>query len=263
MSRFRVFVGAPSKTDLQNEQNYYHWQTIPSKSIISETSVVILLPATLNAASRRVSRIYQNIIFDEEDEERHCDGYQEGLGRAFCPLKPTKLKTTDETIISWPPTVPKDTTESRIEITMPSFLSRDPSSILAQTPYETQETQNSTSFAYSDASSIARFPAFQFNLHSLTALSTISASKASRKVSVLLAALEVEGPDTIRIKKGVDMGKEVTILKMILGDEDGNVCKLTAWREVAESWGGLKEDPIVKRGDVLLIESKSSPSESS
>jgi hypothetical protein len=79
--------------------------------------------------------------------------------------------------------------------------------------------------------------------------------KGSRKINVLLAALEVEGPDAIRIKKGVDAGKEVSLLKMVLGDEDGNICKLTAWREVAESWGGAKLAPGAKRGDILLITS--------
>lgn len=73
---------------------------------------------------------------------------------------------------------------------------------------------------------------------------------------MLLAALEVEGPDTIRIKKGADAGKEISILKMILGDEAGNVCKLTAWREFAEMWGGAGTAIGAKRGDILLIESK-------
>lgn len=72
-----------------------------------------------------------------------------------------------------------------------------------------------------------------------------------------MAALEVEGPDTIRIKKGADAGKEVSILKMILADEEGSVCKLTAWREVAESWGGAQDAHGVKRGDIVLIESAS------
>ncbi|KAF9066682.1 hypothetical protein BDP27DRAFT_1330135 [Rhodocollybia butyracea] len=111
---------------------------------------------------------------------------------------------------------------------------------------------------YSDSSSIARFPNFHFNLHSLTSLATIRKSNKpefSNKVNVLLAVLEVEGPDTIRTKKGPDAGKEISILKMILGDEDGNVCKLTAWRETADIWGGSGSNDIAaKRGDVVLIE---------
>lgn len=73
---------------------------------------------------------------------------------------------------------------------------------------------------------------------------------------MLLAVLEVEGPDTLRLKKGADSGKEISILKMVLGDEDG-VCKLTAWREVAENWGGTSNTVSVKRGDIVLIASVS------
>ncbi|TFY56678.1 hypothetical protein EVJ58_g7489 [Rhodofomes roseus] len=135
---------------------------------------------------------------------------------------------------------------------------------------ETQETQGSGSYEYSDASSVGRFPSFHFSIHTLTGLSQLAAyaqaemqragaagRKGSRKVSLLVAVLEVEGPDTIRIKKGPETGKEVYLLKLILGDEDGCVCKLTAWRETAETWGGA--DPAVtassvKRGDIVLLE---------
>ena len=56
--------------------------------------------------------------------------------------------------------------------------------------------------------------------------------------------LEVEGPDTIKVKKGLGAGK-VSILKMILGEEEGCVCQLTTWRDMVEVWGGygLGSDP--------------------
>jgi hypothetical protein len=73
----------------------------------------------------------------------------------------------------------------------------------------------------------------------------------------LVAALEVEGPDSITVKKGADAGKQISLLKMILGDEYGNVCKLTAWRDIADEWGGYATSPGVKRGDICLIESMS------
>ena len=40
---------------------------------------------------------------------------------------------------------------------------------------------------------------------------------------------------------------------MVMGDEAGKVCKLTAWREVADAWASAG----VRRGDVVLLESKS------
>jgi hypothetical protein len=90
-------------------------------------------------------------------------------------------------------------------------------------------------------------------------VSTKDGLRGSVKVNLLLAILEVEGPDFIRIKKGADAGKEVGILKLIMGDEGGNVCKLTAWRNIAEEWGGLGEGDGVKRGDIVHIESQLPP----
>jgi hypothetical protein len=129
---------------------------------------------------------------------------------------------------------------------------------MAQTdiPLESQfETQESQSYDYSDASSIARFPAFHFSLNALTTLTALAKSrvKGTQKVTLLLAVLEVDGPDSFRFKKGKDAGKESFVLKMILGDEDGNVCKLTAWREVAQDWGGCGDEIGAKRGDILLL----------
>ncbi|KAG2337242.1 hypothetical protein BDR05DRAFT_970458, partial [Suillus weaverae] len=114
--------------------------------------------------------------------------------------------------------------------------------------YQTQET---TSVSYSDASSIARFPHFQISLHKVSSLASLYSENFARgrKVNILLATLEVEGPDTVLVKKGPDAGKEVSVLKMILGDEDGSLCKLTAWRDVADAWGALG----VKRGDIIYL----------
>ena len=158
---------------------------------------------------------------------------------------------------------------------LPSFLLPSQS----QPPRGTYETQETVSYAYSDedASTIGRFPNFQFSLHAVTSLSSLcNASKpltnhdsyprqqgagGSRKVNILVAVLEVEGPDTIKVKKGLDAGKEVSILKMILGDEEGCVCRLTAWRDTAELWGGYGSGPdpppAMKRGDVVHFESES------
>ena len=163
-------------------------------------------------------------------------------------------------MITWPPT-PVGEKISRVGADHRSFLN-------TTSQFGTQEeSQESESLNYSDSSSIARFPTFHFNLHSLTSLAAIRKSGKSTstefgngntKVNVLLAVLEVEGPDMIRTKKGPDAGKEISLLKMILGDDDGSVCKLTAWRETADIWGGSgSKDIRVKRGDVVLIQSTS------
>ena len=174
------------------------------------------------------------------------------------------------TLITWPPTAIDETRDvsRKDDATELSFLLdksstgpfEEKSTTSSQLDSESLlDTRNSQSFRdYSDASSIARFPTFHFNLHTLTSLSQLSENKfkGSIKVNVLLAVLEVEGPDTIRIKKGPEAGKEIAILKMILGDEEGTACKLTAWREVAEEWGGSGKTVAAKRGDIVHIESR-------
>jgi hypothetical protein len=69
MTHFRVFLGAPSVSDLKKEPaGSYTWKTIEPP--LAETSQALLYPpATLEAASRRISLFYQNIIFDDSDEE--------------------------------------------------------------------------------------------------------------------------------------------------------------------------------------------------
>lgn len=141
------------------------------------------------------------------------------------------------------------------------------SSAKSQQEFSTTQPESQSFGIHSWTSSISRFPSFHFSLHTLSSLSSLSAhaeagvtkstGKFTQKVNLLLAVLEIEGPDSIRIKKGVDAGKEVSILKIILGDEENNVCKLTAWREVADEWGGcIAYTEGAKRGDVVYLQSK-------
>ena len=46
----------------------------------------------------------------------------------------------------------------------------------------------------------------------------------------------------------------MSILKVILSDDLGNVAKLTAWREVADLWGGNADSAAVKRGDIVYLQ---------
>ena len=59
MVRFRVFLGAPVAADVGTDPDGYVWQTIQESPYP---------PATLDAASRRVSLLYQNVIFDDVSE---------------------------------------------------------------------------------------------------------------------------------------------------------------------------------------------------
>ncbi|KAG1849271.1 hypothetical protein DFJ58DRAFT_452927 [Suillus subalutaceus] len=240
MTHFRVFLGAPSVSDLRKDAaGSYTWKTI-EPPLVDASQALLYPPATLEAASRRISLLYQNIIFDDSDEEAFN---HERVGQIAWPEGSQLSMNEQTTVITWPPTPVADTTG------VPSFLRTSQSQSQPATMDQTQET---TSVSYSDASSIARFPHFQISLHKVSSLASLYSEKLARgrKVNILLATLEVEGPDTVRVKKGLDAGKEVSVLKMILGDEDGSVCKLTAWRDVADAWGALG----VKRGDIIYLE---------
>ncbi|KAF7301063.1 hypothetical protein MIND_00670200 [Mycena indigotica] len=251
-----VFLGAPPASDVHRPLGDYEWRTAsstvvnPSKSTVTRQHSMYLTaqqldelpPATLEAVSRRISLVYQNVIFNDADED---DGEED----------------KSETFITWPPTAPygsqsQSGDETHAPGQIPSFL--DVSKSIApvlESQFETQ-MEESQSYDNSGGESIARFPEFHFSLNALTSLSALAKANgkgSNVKVSMLLAVLEVDGPDTFRFKKGKDAGKESFVLKMILGDEEGNVCKLTAWREVAEDWGGCGSDIGAKRGDVLLL----------
>jgi len=121
---------------------------------------------------------------------------------------------------------------------------------------ETQEDEHSAksyTYTHSSTSSIARFPDFQFSFGTLSELAS-----ARGKACLLLAVLEVDGPDEVTLRRGPDAGRVVSVLRLIVGDEASTIHKLTAWREIAELWGGTAQDTVgvgVRRGDVVYFES--------
>ncbi|KAJ7618429.1 hypothetical protein FB45DRAFT_931632 [Roridomyces roridus] len=207
-----VFLGAPSASEVHRSADEYHWRTVAWKSHPTSTQAAnatrVYPPATLDAATRRISLMYNNVIFNEGKEEE---------------------EEPDETFFTWPPTAaPGDEPDSQEDHSIPPSFSTSPN--LA----------------------VPHFSLFSQSLTSLTSLAKTRV-KGTKKVSLLVAVLEVDGPDSFYLKTGKDAGKESWVLKMILGDEDGNVCKLTAWREVAQDWGGAGQEIGVKRGDILLL----------
>lgn len=68
MSTYRVFLGAPSVHDIDNDPINYQWKTVSSHSpqaILSPTPPEILPTQALDDASRRISLVYQNVIFND------------------------------------------------------------------------------------------------------------------------------------------------------------------------------------------------------
>ncbi|KAJ8517696.1 hypothetical protein ONZ45_g5151 [Pleurotus djamor] len=230
-----VFVGAPSRADAVKDPSSFQWQNVYSTSASGSAPNASILhpfpPATLEAASRRISEFYRNIIFDDADEGDDEPPQDDN----------TTMITWDDSFTSEAGQPSATIEHTKLGL---SIISRENSSIQV-----TQEETQDTSAFYSDTSSIGRFPTFTFNLHTLSPLSNLPKFNNYAKVNVLAAVLELDGPDVIHVKKGPDAGKEVSILKLVLGDE-GNVCKLTVWREVAEDWA-----PLLKRGDIVYFES--------
>ncbi|KAK7049280.1 hypothetical protein VNI00_005881 [Paramarasmius palmivorus] len=262
MPILRVFTGAPTARALRMTRagpvqdqwiNVSSSQPLkPRKSSLDFTS--LYPPATLDAASRRISEIiYRHAIFQDEGEH---DGEQDGEQvEEYHSLVDQTRHEGQTTVITWDLTAPVEFNHDDSARREYSFLNTTSARIETQI-FESQDTQETQSYIYSDTSSIARFPTFNINLHTLTPLSAMAKSKAkgSCKVNMLLAILEVDGPETIHLKRGPDAGKEISVLKMILGDEEGNLCKLTAWREVAEVWSGVDDHVAVKRGDVIYLQ---------
>ena len=177
------------------------------------------------------------------------------------------------TAITWAPTTQEGDSRLDSRVVEETFLRTSVSVSRIRSTFADFETQETGSYDYSDASSIANFPVFHFNLHNVCTIASLAhptqetqprvSSKLSRKVNLLVAILEIEGPETIRIKKGLDAGTEVTLLKFIVGDETGAICRLSAWREVAEDWAGLdpaSKTPQAKKGDIVFLESEACPS---
>jgi hypothetical protein len=126
-------------------------------------------------------------------------------------------------------------------------------------PEAFQSVDSYEASGYSDGSSLGRLPLFHFSLNALTTLATVRGFAAAAKgkgggrATLLLAVLEADGPDTVTLKQGPDRGREVAVMRLLCGDEDGEVAKITAWRESAEEMGGAG----AKRGDIIHVESES------
>lgn len=106
---YRVFLGAPPAASIDVEQSY-HWQTVSSTAPAptrasssqwlgpppsSRQSQFFYLPATLEAASKRISLIYKNAIFDQTtrdeddvfEENETSQGLQRGEQDQWNPMQ--------------------------------------------------------------------------------------------------------------------------------------------------------------------------------
>lgn len=72
---YRVFLGAPTISEIGADPASYAWRTFSSSALSSKslyapqpTQPVALPLVTLEAASHRISLIYKDIVFEEDEE---------------------------------------------------------------------------------------------------------------------------------------------------------------------------------------------------
>ena len=72
---YRIFLGAPTISEIDADPASYAWQTFSSSALSSKSLYVpqatqsVALPlATLEEASHRISLIYKDIVFGEDEE---------------------------------------------------------------------------------------------------------------------------------------------------------------------------------------------------
>lgn len=83
MSHARIFFGAPSRQDLLNSTQEFSWRDIDCEVEVEveqepEPQLFPFQHATLEAASRRISLLYQNVIFDHTEDVELLDDDAEG-----------------------------------------------------------------------------------------------------------------------------------------------------------------------------------------
>ena len=109
--KYVVFLGAPSpsstSTSSDDGRSSYQWRTVtptPDPSQLSKKTSLELLPvypiSELDAASRRISAMYENIIFRDEDEDEgdtqvvEDDLTRDMRGMAIIPVSTAYLATS-------------------------------------------------------------------------------------------------------------------------------------------------------------------------
>ncbi|KAG8895941.1 hypothetical protein FRB99_000254 [Tulasnella sp. 403] len=248
------------------------WTSAHSVPVVEGEPSLILAQGTFDQASQMLSKVYANVIFGDEDEDDELAAEQE--------IEHSRDSSVSS-YVSWDPTNPAPNTSSgggngnntrrssngtflrstelsntshQIRGTSRSFIPTEESYIqLEETLPETQDDSGLDTTGREDES-IGRFPAYHFSLHRLSSLSLLLAADMRRKhrrvVCLLLAILEVDGPNVIKTKTGIQMG----MLKLIVADESGAVAKLVVWRDLAFTWAGGGALGTFRKGDVVLFE---------
>ena len=296
MTRFRVFLGAPTKRDIQVERDsndyqpaVYHWVTStyqldgsPPHPGSGSGERKLLSPIEFELASQQIFKVYAGImdsqrisdprswILDQSDKWDQS-GMQRNCSANVCiDHIYDQLRTEGGSSL--------EGTEDRSKVVSLSYSDDSTPSMLRPTDSPATFPNRSVSVlrhdsvlsimtdSLADSISTAVFPRFRFNFNDLSSLSKLLAEaeagptrrKRILKISFLAAVLEVDGPIAVQIKKGPEAGNVVSLLKLIIGDDGGTILRLTAWRNTADVMAGYDEAerPGIKRGDVVAFQSE-------
>ncbi|KZO93911.1 hypothetical protein CALVIDRAFT_600387 [Calocera viscosa TUFC12733] len=224
----------------------YTWHRLPLPSGDEES---LLPPASYLAAHTRLSQLtdlYRGAIFSIPDTGQGGEGEENGesveLVLGSRSREDTSRDTSDvsRALSGW------ETTHRSLSV---SGLQPTP----AQHTLSRSLLTDSSLASNTSSRSIARLPTYHLNPHLLTPLTLLpslaSSPHAPPRITILAGVLEVRGPEQIRLKQGREAGREMGMLRLVVGDE-GRVCGVTAWRGCA-SWG--EGERAVRRGDVVLL----------
>ncbi|KAG8931238.1 hypothetical protein FRC02_003012 [Tulasnella sp. 418] len=210
----------------------------------------VLPERTFIDANNKISGIYKNVIFGDDEEALLLSGQD--------PERSKSLDTSNVSDVSWEPSLSGGGNSERsfvksaeVDVSKKSGFYSSFGDSSAEPDSQFDESNDMSG----EGDSIGRFPTFHFSLHKLSSLGTVLKAPVRRKerkiVSLLVAVLEVDGPVSITTRAGVEMA----LLKLVVGDEAGAIAKITVWRETAEQWGGSEYgEGGLKRGDVVLLE---------
>lgn len=240
-----------------DEDSQIYWDEFSSISSWGALGYGPMGGESVQLASQRLSTLYEGVVFRESCEDEYTQSQSQVLGSQASgtyqfPIRWSLITSTErETSFEW------SRTQHSIEL-VPSISGQPPPNSSPQRSQSQFLTSLEESSYSTSPSVIHQLPKFRVPLLSLSPLHAISngtintEDSNSKKVSILVAVLDVDGPEYVRITKGVDRGIEVGLLKLVLGSVDGSICRLTVWRERAELWGNL-----TRRGDVVLFQGTS------
>ncbi|CAE6409225.1 unnamed protein product [Rhizoctonia solani] len=246
MSRYIVISGAPTLREIRS--------------------------GTTSAPQWRVIRPYQT---DDQTDDTNLgvDSNQESLSNSYSLrsgegasnfLWPPSQSQSQSQTQSQLPTQPETFLQTSVQVGQESNRTDSITSISTASTLPETETfpthtfrmtntlpNSQTQSISSASSSIANFPTFHFSLRTLTPLrvALTSAGRGSVKANLLVAVMEVDGPDMITTKAG----QETHMLKLVVGDDEGAAGKITVWGDTALEWAGARKMMGLRRGDIVYL----------